>query len=78
MYPSCFNDSSLLSSKHSENDIFSLGKLTALDLGNNSLSAKGAFQVAEYIRKSRSLLWLNLYMNDIGDEVLASHFVILV
>ncbi|KAG5067965.1 hypothetical protein JHK85_000342 [Glycine max] len=44
------------------------GKLTLLDIGNNSLTAKGSFHVAEYIRKSRNLLWLNLYMNDIGDE----------
>ena len=46
------------------------GKLTVLDIGNNSISAKGAFHVAEYIKNSKSLLWLNLYMNDIGDEVL--------
>ncbi|KAL3654123.1 hypothetical protein CASFOL_003804 [Castilleja foliolosa] len=44
------------------------GKLTALDLANNSISAKGAFHVAEYIKKSKSLLWFSLYMNDIGDE----------
>ncbi|XP_027360415.1 NLR family CARD domain-containing protein 3 isoform X3 [Abrus precatorius] len=44
------------------------GKLTLLDISNNSLTSKGALHVAEYIRKSRSLLWLNLYMNDIGDE----------
>ncbi|KAK3223243.1 hypothetical protein Dsin_010268 [Dipteronia sinensis] len=44
------------------------GKLTVLDIGNNSISAKGAFHVAEYIKNSKSLLWLNLYMNDIGDE----------
>ncbi|KAK4382940.1 hypothetical protein Sango_2725400 [Sesamum angolense] len=44
------------------------GKLTALDLANNSISARGAFHVAEYIKKSKSLLWINLYMNDIGDE----------
>lgn len=50
--------------------ICSLGKLTLLDVGNNSISERGAFYVAEYIKKSKSLLWLNLYMNDIGDEVL--------
>ncbi|EOY00343.1 Leucine-rich repeats-ribonuclease inhibitor domain-containing protein isoform 3, partial [Theobroma cacao] len=44
------------------------GKITLLDLGNNSITAKGAFHVAEYIKKSKSLLWVNLYMNDIGDE----------
>lgn len=47
-----------------------LGKLTLLDIGNNSISERGAFYVAEYIKKSKSLLWLNVYMNDIGDEVL--------
>lgn len=46
-----------------------LGKLTLLDIGNNSVSAKGAFHVGGYIKKTKSLLWLNLYMNDIGDEV---------
>ena len=45
------------------------GKLALLDLGNNSITAKGAFYVAEYIKRSKSLVWLNLYMNDIGDEV---------
>ncbi|KAG8366206.1 hypothetical protein BUALT_Bualt17G0052400 [Buddleja alternifolia] len=44
------------------------GKLTALDLANNSISARGAFHVAEYVKKSKSLLWISLYMNDIGDE----------
>ncbi|CAI0386471.1 unnamed protein product [Linum tenue] len=50
----------------------SKAKLTHLDLGNNSISAKGAFYVAEYAKKSKSLFWLNLYMNDIGDEVMKS------
>lgn len=49
---------------------FSSGKLTLLDIGNNEISSRGAFHVAEYIKKAKSLLWLNLYMNDIGDEVL--------
>ncbi|KAH9709148.1 RNI-like superfamily protein [Citrus sinensis] len=44
------------------------GKLAVLDIGNNSISAKGAFHVAEYIKNCKSLLWINLYMNDIGDE----------
>ncbi|KAF1861519.1 hypothetical protein Lal_00025870 [Lupinus albus] len=44
------------------------GKLSLLDIGNNSLTAKGALHVSEYVKKSKSLLWLNLYMNDIGDE----------
>ncbi|XP_042496429.1 LOW QUALITY PROTEIN: protein NLRC3 [Macadamia integrifolia] len=44
------------------------GKVTLLDLGNNEIGPKGAFHVAEFIKKSKSLLWLNLYMNDIGDE----------
>lgn len=45
------------------------GKITLLDLGNNDIGPKGAFHVANYIKKTKSLLWLNLYMNDIGDEV---------
>lgn len=45
------------------------GRITLLDIGNNDIGPKGAFHVAEYIKKSKSLLWLNLYMNDIGDEV---------
>ncbi|RXH79658.1 hypothetical protein DVH24_040805 [Malus domestica] len=44
------------------------GKLTLLDIGNNSFTAKGAFHVGGYIKKTKNLLWLNLYMNDIGDE----------
>ncbi|GKV22807.1 hypothetical protein SLEP1_g32632 [Rubroshorea leprosula] len=44
------------------------GKIAFLDSGNNSISAKGAFYVAEYIKKSKNLLWLNLYMNDLGGE----------
>ena len=44
-------------------------KLSSLDLGNNGIGAKGAFYVAEFLKKSRSLQWLSLYMNDIGDEV---------
>ncbi|KAF8407960.1 hypothetical protein HHK36_007100 [Tetracentron sinense] len=44
------------------------GKITLLDIGNNEIGSKGAFHVAEFIKKSKSLLWLNLYMNDIGDE----------
>lgn len=53
----------------SDNSHFHVGKLTALDLANNSIGARGAFHVAEYIKKSKSLLWISLYMNDIGDEV---------
>lgn len=44
------------------------GKLAVLDIGNNSISSKGAYHVAEYIKNCKSLLWINLYMNDIGDE----------
>lgn len=46
------------------------GKLTRLEIGNNSISAKGAFHVAEYVKKTKSLIALNISMNDIGDEVL--------
>ena len=45
------------------------GKLTRLEIGNNSITAKGAFHVAEYVKKSKTLLSLNISMNDIGDEV---------
>nr|DAD34676.1 TPA_asm: hypothetical protein HUJ06_005316 [Nelumbo nucifera] len=44
------------------------GKLTLLDISNNEIGPKGAYHIAEFIKKSKSLLWLNLYMNDIGDE----------
>lgn len=46
-----------------------LGKVTTLDIGNNSIGPKGALHVANFIKKTKSLQWLNLYMNDIGDEV---------
>ncbi|PPS11518.1 hypothetical protein GOBAR_AA09123 [Gossypium barbadense] len=49
-------------------NMFFLGRITLLDFGNNSITAKGAFHVAEYIKRSKNLLWVNLYMNDIGDE----------
>lgn len=45
------------------------GKLTRLEIGNNSISAKGALHVAEYIKKNKNVLSLNISMNDIGDEV---------
>jgi hypothetical protein len=45
------------------------GKISSLDIGNNKIGPKGAFHVAEYIKKVKSLQWLNLYMNDIGDQV---------
>ncbi|KAG6503504.1 hypothetical protein ZIOFF_035819 [Zingiber officinale] len=44
------------------------GKITLLDIGNNEIGPKGAFSIAEFVKKTKSLLWLNLYMNDIGDE----------
>ncbi|KAI3887218.1 hypothetical protein MKW92_046809 [Papaver armeniacum] len=44
------------------------GKITLLDISNNEIGPKGAYHVAEYIKKSKNLLWLNLYMNDISDE----------
>lgn len=54
-----------------------VGKITLLDIGNNDIGSKGAFHVAEYIKKTKSLLWLNLYMNDIGDEVWSFIVVVL-
>lgn len=47
----------------------SLDKLTQLDISNNLISAKGAFHVAEYIKKTKSLLQFDISMNEIGDEV---------
>lgn len=47
-----------------------VGKLSLLDIGNNSITAKGVFHVAEYIKRTKSLVLLNLFMNDIGDEVM--------
>ncbi|CAI5503839.1 unnamed protein product [Closterium sp. Naga37s-1] len=44
------------------------GKLVTIDLSNNSMGSKGAAHIAEVIKKSRSLQWLNLYMNDFGDK----------
>ncbi|KAK8953302.1 hypothetical protein KSP40_PGU004541 [Platanthera guangdongensis] len=41
-------------------------KNTFLDLGNNEIHPKGAFLVAEYIKRTKSLIWLNLYMNDMA------------
>ncbi|WOH13591.1 hypothetical protein DCAR_0833101 [Daucus carota subsp. sativus] len=46
------------------------GEIIALDLGNNGLSSRGATYVAEYIRKSKTLLWMSLFMNDLRDEVI--------
>ncbi|KAK1437835.1 hypothetical protein QVD17_03635 [Tagetes erecta] len=44
------------------------GKLTALDIGKNMITSKGAIHVAEFIKRSKSLLSLNVYINDIKDE----------
>lgn len=46
-----------------------LGKLIFLDISNNEIGFRGAFYIVEYIKYIKSLLWLNFYMNDIGDEV---------
>jgi len=46
-----------------------IGKISSLDIGNNKIGPKGAFHVAEYIKKVKNLQWLNMYMNDIGDQV---------
>lgn len=45
------------------------GRISSLDIGNNKIGPKGAFHVAEYMKKVKSLQWLNMYMNDIGDQV---------
>lgn len=49
--------------------ILSSDKLTQLDISNDFISAKGAFHVAEYIKKTKSLLQFDISMNEIGDEV---------
>ncbi|KAI8522599.1 hypothetical protein RHMOL_Rhmol13G0008500 [Rhododendron molle] len=45
-----------------------IGRLQHLDIGNNAITSEGAVHVAEYVRESKSLVFLNLSMNDIGDE----------
>lgn len=45
------------------------GRIITLDLSNNSMGSKGAVHIAEIMKKSRHLQWLNLYMNDMGDQV---------
>lgn len=47
------------------------GELVALDLGNNGISSAGATYVAEYIRSSKTLLWMSLFMNNLRDEGMA-------
>ncbi|KAK1381436.1 Chloroplast envelope protein 1 [Heracleum sosnowskyi] len=47
------------------------GELVSLDLGNNGISSSGATYVAEYIRSSKTLLWMSLFMNDLRDEGMA-------
>uniref|UniRef100_A0A0D3GEN8 Plant heme peroxidase family profile domain-containing protein n=1 Tax=Oryza barthii TaxID=65489 RepID=A0A0D3GEN8_9ORYZ len=44
------------------------GKITVLDIGNNNITSEGSLHVAEFIKRTKSLLWLSLYMNDISDE----------
>jgi len=41
-----------------------------VDIGNNNINSEGLRPVAEFIKKTKSLLWFSLYMNDISDEVL--------
>jgi hypothetical protein len=45
------------------------GKITALDIGNNNITSEGSHYVAEFIKMTKSLRWLSLYMDDVGDEV---------
>ncbi|OEL31478.1 Protein NLRC3 [Dichanthelium oligosanthes] len=44
------------------------GKITVVDIGNNNISPEGLRPVAEFIKRTKSLLWFSLYMNDISDE----------
>ena len=41
-----------------------------MDIGNNNINSEGLRPVAEFIKKTKSLLWFSLYMNDISDEVI--------
>ena len=47
-----------------------IGKIAVVDIGNNNINSEGLRPVAEFIKKTKSLLWFSLYMNDISDEVL--------
>ncbi|VAI72497.1 unnamed protein product [Triticum turgidum subsp. durum] len=44
------------------------GKITVLDIGNNNITSEGSLYVAEFIKVTKSLRWLSLYMDDVGDE----------
>ncbi|GJN00199.1 hypothetical protein PR202_ga17613 [Eleusine coracana subsp. coracana] len=44
------------------------GKITVVDIGNNNIGSEGLRPVAEFIKRTKSLLWFSLYMNDISDE----------
>jgi len=39
-----------------------------VDIGNNNIGSEGLRPVAEFIKRTKSLLWFSLYMNDISDE----------
>lgn len=46
------------------------GKITVVDIGNNNISPEGLHPVAEFLKRTKSLQWFSLYMNDISDEVI--------
>ncbi|KAG6521945.1 hypothetical protein ZIOFF_019079 [Zingiber officinale] len=64
----CLSDILKVNGCIQELQLNSSGKITLLDIGNNEIGPKGAFSIAEFVKKTKSLLWLNLYMKDIGDE----------
>jgi hypothetical protein len=41
-----------------------------VDIGNNNISPEGLRPVAEFLKRTKSLQWFSLYMNDISDEVI--------
>lgn len=41
-----------------------------MDIGNNNISPEGLRPVAEFLKRTKSLQWFSLYMNDISDEVI--------
>jgi hypothetical protein len=41
-----------------------------VDIGNNNISPEGLHPVAEFLKRTKSLQWFSLYMNDISDEVI--------
>jgi len=41
-----------------------------VDIGNNNISPEGLRPVASFLKRTKSLQWFSLCMNDISDEVM--------